>query len=164
MKHHLGSGLLLVGALVLAPSGPAATAAPARAVATQDEALTRELAGLAEEQALLARQIQRLRQTMEVLVGRLEAEGRVRAVELLREGLAVLDSRAEEAGSLTLDERMERAREELSGGQWMQSLERQRTVIADLEALLEVLLDRQDLDQLEQRLAELADAKAALAS
>jgi len=134
----------------------------ARAQGPTDEASSRELYSLAEEQAMLARQIQRLRQTMDVLAGRLEAEGRTRAVELLREGLAVLDKRGEETLAMTLDERMEAVREELGSGQWMQSLEHQEAIIADLEALLEVLLDRQDLDKLEQRIEELAAAKADL--
>nr|MBC8451130.1 hypothetical protein [Planctomycetota bacterium] len=142
--------------------GLPAWAHPAPQTTAQDDATSRELYGLAEEQAMLSRQIQRLRQTMDVLAGRLEAEGRTRAVELLREGLVVLDQRREEAAAMTLDERMDAARTELAGGQWMQSLERQQSIISDLEALLEVLLDRQDLDKLEERIEELAAAKADL--
>lgn len=123
---------------------------------------SRALAGLAEEQALLTRQILRLRQTMEVLAGRLQAEGRTHAVKLLRDGLNIIDKRDEDAGGLTLNERMGHAGDELTGGQWMQSLERQQSVIKDLEALLEVLLDRQDLDKLEDKLEQIAQAKEVL--
>ena len=141
----------------------AITASPSlRAIVRTPNDDTRELAGLAEEQALLTRQIQRLRQTMEVLTGRLEAEGRTHAVGLLRDGLAIIDRRAETTEGLTLDERMGEAGDELTGGQWMQSLERQQTVVADLESLLEVLLDRQDLDKLEEKLEEIAATREAL--
>ncbi|MFT6040860.1 MAG: hypothetical protein ACI9C2_001026, partial [Gammaproteobacteria bacterium] len=162
--------LLLFAALPLLCLGAsqamaAATASPSPVTSTSpisDD--SRELAGLAEEQALLTRQIQRLRQTMEVLTGRLEAEGRTHAVGLLRDGLAIIDRRAETSEGLTLDERMGEARDELTGGQWMQSMERQQTVVADLESLLEVLLDRQDLDKLEQKLEQIAATKEALAN
>jgi hypothetical protein len=110
----------------------------------------------------LTRQILRLRQTMEVLAGRLQAEGRTHAVKLLRDGLNIIDKRDEDAGGLTLNERMGHAGDELTGGQWMQSLERQQSVIKDLEALLEVLLDRQDLDKLEDKLEQIAQAKEVL--
>lgn len=150
----------LAALLFLSLAAPTVEAAPTQAAT--DEASNRELYGLAEEQAMLARQIQRLRQTMDVLVQRLEAEGRTRAVELLREGLQVLDKRGEGSAAMTLDERMNAARDELSAGKWMQSLERQQEIINDLESLLEVLLDRQDLDKLEQRIEELAATKADL--
>lgn len=160
----LGAALLATGARrAVAMGPPPAIKAAAPQNPAVDEAASRELYGLAEEQALLARQIQRLRQTMDVLAGRLEAEGRTRAVTLLREGLAVLDQRGAGELAMTLDERMESVREELASGQWMQSLEHQEAIIADLESLLEVLLDRQDLDKLEERIEELAAAKADLA-
>src|SRR5262245_54847496 len=58
----------------------------------------RDLAGIVEEQALLTRQLERLRDTMEVLLQRIEAEGRTRTAELLREGLTLLGQRADAAG------------------------------------------------------------------
>ena len=71
-------------ALCLTLAVSLALCVPTRTAAAQgDDALSRELAGIAEEQDLLRRQIQRLRQTMEVLLPRLESEGRVHALDLL---------------------------------------------------------------------------------
>ncbi len=128
-----------------------------------DDALkSRELAGIAEEQALLARQLKRLRQTMEILVLRLQAESRPRAVELLEQGIALLDARERNARALTLEEAMDDARERVESGQVVQSLESQEEVIAGLERLLAVLMERGNLDNIEENLERVREMKAAL--
>src|SRR6187399_3010888 len=66
----------------------------------------RERSGLAEDQALLLRQLTRLKQTMEILAAKYETEGRTHAAELLREGLKHLGARADGQGAKTLEELM----------------------------------------------------------
>lgn len=135
-------------------------AAPAR---PGDDALkSRELAAIAEEQALLQRQIKRLRQTMDLLVLRLEAEGRPRAVELLREGIGLLDSRGESTRALTLEEAMDDARQRLETGQVVQSIDSQEEVVHGLERLLAILMERGNLDGLEENLERIREMKALL--
>ena len=135
------------------------TLAPSTAIPRDDALSSRELAGISEEQALLSRQLSRLRQTMEVLVLRLEAEGRPRAVELLKEGLELLNDRPESAQSLTLEESMADARERMQNGQVVQSLERQTMVIQGLEQLLSVLMERGNLDNIEEKLDRIREIK-----
>jgi hypothetical protein len=128
-----------------------------------DDALTsRELAGIAEEQALLVRQLQRLRQTMEVLVLRLEAEGRPRAVELLNEGIRLLEERSVGARALTLEESMDDSRERIEKGQVVQSLGSQIEVIAGLERLLAILMERGNLDNIEENLDRVRELQKAI--
>lgn len=135
---------LACAALALGPLLPA--------VAQQPD---RELSAIAEEQALLSRQLQRLRLTMENLIPRLEQEERSHALELLRQGLTLLDERIAEAGSLTLDELMKAARDGVESGRAVQSLERQEAAIKSLERLIAVLTDRESLERLESSLQEL---------
>jgi hypothetical protein len=147
MRHRrrLATWLALVlGALLLAPRATAAT-----------QQSDRQLSGIAEEQALLRRQLQRLRLTMENLLPRLEQEGRSHASALVRQGLTLLDERLEEAGSLTLEELMDSAREGVSAGQAVESLARQEAVIVALERLISVLTDRESLERLEDSIAQL---------
>ncbi len=115
-------------------------------LAQKDVASERDLTAIVEEQALLARQLERLKGTMEKLLERIEAEGRTRTAELLREGLTLLQQRAE-SGSQggTPEERMQEARAALESGQLVQSLETQRALIGDLERLVSILLDRKNL-------------------
>jgi len=135
-------------------SANAAGATPSQEVGASR---SRELAGIAEEQALLLRQLQRLRSTMEVLLQRIEAEGRTHTAELIREALALLDERGGDDGgsTVTVEERMGQARDALEEGQLVQSLESQTLLVENLERLLEVLLDRRNLEGLEERIAEL---------
>ena len=134
-------------------------------VAAQDDLESRELTGIVEEQAQVVRQLQRLRGTMEVLLKRLDAEGRTRTAELLREAITMLDSRtATEEGErpATIEERMERAREMLKSGQLVQSLNSQQALVQELERLLSVLLDRKNLEALEEKIAELKALQEAI--
>ncbi len=129
---------------------------------SQDGGISREQAALAEEQALIRRQLRRLRETMSALAGRLESEGRVHAAGLLRDALKDLDQRSEESNGRTLEELIDSSRDDLSGGRTMSALERQRAVEARLMRLLEILLDRRSLDTLEEELARLKEIKEAL--
>lgn len=134
---------------------------PARAAAPQDD-LTREQAALAEEQLLLHRQLMRLRETMVTLAARLEAEGRVHAAELLRAGIAHLDSRGGETEAYTLEEWMERTREDIRAGRTHTALENQERILINLASLLDILMDRQGLENLEEELEKLKQVRAAL--
>jgi len=135
---------------------PHARAAFASAPQTDGEA-PRELAGIREEQALLRRQLQRLRQTMQLLESRLSAEGRSRTVELLRGALAQLDQR--EAQAQSLEEWMASSELALDAGQVLVALEQQDRAIAELQALLDVLLDRTEREDVEEQLATLAERR-----
>jgi len=139
-------------------------ASPAARVQSDDALTSRELAGISDEQALLSRQLGRLRQTMEVLALRLEAEGRTQAVKLLREGLELLNDRPESAQALTLEESMEDARERMQNGQIVQSIERQARVIEGLEGLLSILMERGNLDNIEEEIDRIRAMKAAIES
>ena len=137
---------------------------PAARVETDDALTSRELAGISDEQALLSRQLGRLRQTMEVLALRLEAEGRTQAVKLLREGLELLNDRPEASQALTLEESMEDARESMQNGQIVQSIERQARVIEGLESLLSILMERGNLDSIEEELDRIHAMQEAIES
>ncbi|MEE8468288.1 MAG: hypothetical protein V3T22_07520, partial [Planctomycetota bacterium] len=127
----------------------------------QDDA-SRAEAALAEEQALLRRQLRRLRDTMDTLANRFEAEGRVNAAKLLRAGLEHLDLRGEESESRTIDELMDASKEDIRSGRTNNALEEQSQIIAHLEHLLDILLDRRGLEDLEEELEKLRELKAAL--
>ncbi|MBL8860507.1 MAG: hypothetical protein JNK02_00710, partial [Planctomycetes bacterium] len=117
---------------------------------------------LAEDQALLKRQLQRLRQTMEVLAQRFESEGRTHAATLLRDGLKELDARSEELGAKTLDELMAAAQENLSAGRAVQSIEAQEAAVKSLERLYSILTDRRGLEDLQKSLAGLQQIRQEL--
>lgn len=139
--------LALVGALTVSIAG--------NAPAQQKSEPTRDQSALAEDQALLQRQLQRLRQTMEVLAGRFEAEGRTHAAKLLRDGLAHIDQRAAEQGAKTLEELMRGSHTNIQSGKPVQAIETQQAIIQGLERLYAILTDRQGLDDLDKSLAEL---------
>jgi hypothetical protein len=134
---------------------------PARAAVLQDD-LTREQAALAEEQLLLHRQLSRLRETMVTLAARLETEGRVHAAELLRSGISHLDSRGGDSQAYTLEEWMERTREDIRAGRTHTALENQERILTNLASLLDILMDRQGLENLEEELEKLKQVRAAL--
>ncbi|HIG10566.1 MAG TPA: hypothetical protein EYG30_03040 [Planctomycetes bacterium] len=128
----------------------------------QDNSLTsREQASLVEEQELLTRKLARLRDSMEHLVRRFDAEGRVHAARLLRDGLTHL-SAGTDLSETNVEHMMSSSYEKLRAGQSMQAIVTQEEVIADLERLLAILMDRPDLDQLEESLAELKQLGAEL--
>ncbi len=138
---------LALAVLALLPRPPAA----------QDASENREIATLAEEQALLQRQIQRLRGTMELLLERIAAEGRTHTADLIQKALKELDERsaADELAPMTVEERMDAARSALDQGRLAQSLEHQERLVAELERLLAILMDRENMQDLEDRLARL---------
>lgn len=135
----------------------AAGAAPTAPLADEQIQHSRERAAIAEEQTHLGRSLKRLRQTMNVLADRLEAEGRPRAVELLRDGIEMLDRRSEQMNSSTLEEVMETTTELIDGGQIVRSIESQESIIGELELLLTILMDRRNLESLEEQIAELQE-------
>lgn len=155
--HESVKLLLGTGCLVLALLSFGIAAAP------QDTIPGKEQAALIEEQELLARKLARLLGSMEHLAERFEAEGRIHAAKLLRDGLTHARKRGTEGETSTLEELMGSARAELSSDQTMQSIQTQERVIADLERLLSILMDRPDLEELENSLEELRRLEARLA-
>ncbi|MBK8180721.1 MAG: hypothetical protein IPK67_17875 [Planctomycetes bacterium] len=148
-----------VTTLIFCLATQAPGAAAATALSPQDGS---GLAGISEEQELLARQLDRLRRTMEALIPRLEKEGRPRALELVKAALAELDSRPEETKSRTLQELMESAKSGLASGQAVMSLEEQELIVRRLDRLLSILLDRTNVEGLERSLADLKELKQML--
>jgi len=106
--------------LAAAPRGATAQQAGEKPVPKPTEAgnsQNHDTAGIVEEQDLLRRQLQRLRRTMESLIPRLEKEGRPRALELLKDGLKLLEERGEDTKRLTIEELMDSARQGVQSGQ-----------------------------------------------
>ncbi|MDA1267124.1 MAG: hypothetical protein O2816_18750, partial [Planctomycetota bacterium] len=128
---------------------------------TQDDDTSRQEASLADDQAFQRRQLRRLKDTMTSLAGKLDAEGRVHAAKLLRDGLEHLKERPEKSGK-TVDELMDAAREDIREGRTNTALDHQEQIIENLARLLEILMDRQSLENIEQDLEELREIKAAL--
>lgn len=145
---------ILVGLL-----GPSAAAAP-----LQDDGagISRAEAALAEEQALIARQLRRVREVMKSLADIREKEGRVHAAKLLRDALEELDRRDLTDGGSTLEELMDASREDLRGGRTMAALEPQVQTLRRVVRLMNVLLDRKNLDDLDKSLKTLKEIKAEL--
>jgi len=150
----------ILGILLPLLLGAFASATPA----PQAGGSSRERAGLAEDQALLQRQLARLRQTMETLASRFEAEGRTHAAKLLREGLSHLGERATTQGSKTIDELMGGSRSSLESGQTVQAVEVQAAIVKSLERLYAILTDRQGLEDLEKSLKSLQEIKTEIAA
>lgn len=141
--------------LLLALAAPAVSAAP-------QEGVTREQQALSDEQALIVRKLARLRASMLRLAERYETEGRAHAARLLRDALVHLDERNSARASKTLDELMSEAESGLGSGQVVQAIEDQKAVVAELERLLSILMDRPDLDRLQSELETLQRLRADL--
>ncbi|MGK0218175.1 MAG: hypothetical protein ACI9HE_001663 [Planctomycetota bacterium] len=138
---------------------------PARAAASvQDDGagITRAEAALAEEQALIARQLRRVREVMKSLADIREKEGRIHAAKLLRDALEELDRRDLQDGGTTLEELMDASRDDLRGGRSMAALEPQEQTLRRVVRLMNVLLDRKNLDDLDESLKSLKEIKAQL--
>ena len=133
-----------------------------QAAQSGDGSRSREQAALVEEQELLARKLARIAVSMGRLADRFDAEGRVHAAKLLREAIEHIALRREDAEGATLEELMTGSQVELDAGQSMQSIESQQRVVEDLERLLAILMDRPDLDELEDELEKLKRQKAEL--
>ncbi|HRV82979.1 MAG TPA: hypothetical protein P5218_16225, partial [Planctomycetota bacterium] len=125
------------------------------------DVVSREQAALAEEQALIARQIKRLRGVMSALEQRLRTEGRVHAAGLLAEALKELEEREGDAGA-TLEEQVNLSSDGLRTGSTMRAIEDQQAALRRMERLLEVLLDRKRVEDLEQELQQLGELKQGL--
>ena len=95
---------------------------------------------------------------MEVLLARLENEGRTRTVEVLRQALERLDAREEEAR--TLEEWMAESTDSLESGLVLQAVEQQARAVEELERLLSVLLDRANREDLDEKLRNVAELRA----
>jgi hypothetical protein len=140
-------------------ASPAARALPARQNTGEG---SREQATLLDEQARLARKLVRLQEQMNALADRFQAEGRVHAAKLLRDGVEELAVRDEKSESMTLPEIMEASRGDIQDGRAVTAVDRQQAAIARLERLLDILLDRQAIEDLEKSLQELSAIKEAL--
>lgn len=128
------------------------------AIATpQDGGVSREQQALSDEQALIVRKLARLRASMDRLAERYETEGRSHAARLLREALVHLDERQKQRASKTLDELMSEAESGLTAGQVVQAIEDQKAIVHDLERLLSILMDRPDLEKLQNELQQLKE-------
>ena len=120
-----------------------------------------ELKALAEEQARLRKRLETLGQKMELLGRKLDSEGRTHAAELLRRALARLAQVGAPQGR-TIEARMAEVAENLGRNLPARVLDEQERLSRDLEELLTILLDRQDLERLEQALRSYQEDLATL--
>ena len=159
--------LLAFSLLLLSHTGPqpyaAPQSAPTQSAPTQSGGDARTRQALAEDQALLLRQLKRLRSTMELLAQRMDAEGRTHAAKLLRQGIVHLEERRAEYGNRTLEELMEASQKGIDTGASVQALDAQMQVVKSLERLYEILTDRAGMDNLEKALKDLKQISADLA-
>lgn len=138
--NHLQPRLLTAG-LVLATAAFQGVLAPATAQA-QDP-----VPRLQRESNEILRKIDRLQELMKRLLARYERDGQEDKARLLREGLAHLDqSRVQGAASAV--------RKSLDNGAFDDALRDQATVIEELDRLLDVLLERQTVENLEEQIEQ----------
>ncbi len=97
---------------------------------------------LQRDQQAVLRKAERLRDQIILLMERKEKEGEQRQAELLRTGLQHLEKSA-------LLEDVAEVRNSLDAGQLAAACQKAEEAIADVERLLQILLDRQSLDKLE---------------
>jgi hypothetical protein len=133
--------LLSIFAAVLPGVGPAQTD-PSRSSAESIERLRRD-------QEEILRRGERLQAMMQRLQQRYERENKPEQVRLLQEGLAHL----QRAGLL---DDIAAIRDNLAATALAEAVRRQREVVEDLERLLNILLDRKSLENLDQELAQAA--------
>ncbi|MDF1837791.1 MAG: hypothetical protein P1V35_07985, partial [Planctomycetota bacterium] len=143
----MGLALPLAAFACLFPSARAATF-------QEDSKVTREQAALAEEQALIARQIKRLTAVMVQLEKRYRDEGRVHAAGLLHNALTDLNKREGDSG-LTIEEQVKGSGNGLLAGRTTRAYEDQTQALRRMERLMEVLLDRKRVEDLEEELKTL---------
>ncbi|MBM4016040.1 MAG: hypothetical protein FJ293_13895, partial [Planctomycetes bacterium] len=109
------------------------------------------------DQSQLFDRLSSLRKRMERLAGKLDAEGKVHQAGLLRKAIAEVDAR-------NLESRKDQLLELLGDSRNLQAPEQQENLLKDLSAVLELLLDRPALDELDERLEELKQSLADVAA
>lgn len=140
---------LSVAVLLCAPMLPCATASmpgagvDTAAVVQGDSA--QDLDRLRRDQAEILRKAERLRDVMTRLLARYESEGRVEQTKLLKTGLQHLEKGA-------ILESVAGIRNDLDAQAFARAFERQAAVVAELERLLDILLDRRSMETLEQEI------------
>ncbi|MCA8964924.1 MAG: hypothetical protein KDC48_08550, partial [Planctomycetes bacterium] len=115
---------------------------------------------LRRDQDEILRKAERMRALMERLQQRYEREGKKEQVELLRQGLAHLDKT-----SILRD--VASIRDDLAATALTEALRKQQQVVEELESLLNILLERKSVENLDaamQLAAEQAATAAALAA
>ncbi len=134
---------ILAGLATLVPvllAGGFAAACPAQ---TTPE----DLARLRRDQEEVLRKAERMQELMGRLLQRYEREGRSKEVELLKEGIAHLDR-----SGLMRD--VAGIRDDLAAQAFSEAVRKQREVVDNLERLLNILLERRSVENLDQQIAE----------
>jgi hypothetical protein len=108
--------------------------------------LEQDTARIRADQAEILRKAERLREVMTRMLTRYEAEGRVEQAKLLKAGLEHLQACA-------VLEDVAGIRNDLDAEAFARAIDKQSEVVADLERLLNILLDRRSLDNLDQEIA-----------
>lgn len=101
---------------------------------------------LRHDQAEILRKAERLRDVMTRLLTQYEADGRVEQAKLLRNGLEHLQNSA-------VLEDVAGIRNDLDAEAYARAMEKQSEVVEDLRRLLDILLDRRSLENLEKEIA-----------
>lgn len=127
----------------LAAAGPFAAVAPAQQDPEQLERLRRD-------QDEILRKAERLQALMQRLQQRYEREQKAEQVELLRAGLAHLERSGvlRDAASI---------RDDLAATAFSEALRKQKEVVDDLERLLNILLERKSIENLDQELKDVTE-------
>jgi hypothetical protein len=129
----------------------AASALPAQADANRQD--PERLERLRRDQDEILRKAERLQSMMQRLQQRYERENKPEQVRLLREGLAHL----EQSGIL---KEIAGIRDDLVATAFTEAMRKQREVVDDLERLLNILLERKSIENLDQDLRDVAEQAA----
>ncbi|GAB4140980.1 MAG: hypothetical protein Fur0037_07670 [Planctomycetota bacterium] len=119
----------------------ASFAAPSAAQPPQQD----EIEHLRRDQEEILRKGERLRTLMERLADRYRREGKQQQVTLLEQGLAHLDQ-----SGLLRD--FAGIRDDLVASAWSEALRKQQQVVAGLEKLLDILLERKSIENLDRQI------------
>lgn len=147
-RAGLLAGRLACGMLLLLPAAPTVLAQDAASPSPAD---------LAREQEVARRRLENLVQKMRRVRKNLEEEGNTYGAALLERGLDYVESREGDAPPLI--DRMGEIVEDLEAARTYQALQKQQAVTEALQALVDILLDREGLSSMDEKLEALANAK-----
>jgi len=147
-RRVLSCAVLLVGALS-APAAPLLAQNDSRNNQQSEQQLER----LRRDQNEILRKAERLRALMDRLLQRYERENKQEQVDLLRAGLQHLDraSMVKDVASI---------RDDLAANAFSEALRKQQEVVTDIERLLNILLQRRSIENLDEEIQQTAEMAA----
>ncbi len=136
---------VLVGLLAALPIAPVLAQGGTATAAGQDS--QQEVERLRRDQDEILRKAGRLRELMDRLQQRYQREDKKEQVELLRQGIEHLDNTG-------LLKDVASIRDDLGANALSEAVRKQQEVVADIERLLNILLQRRSIDNLEQEIQQ----------